>query len=131
MDEKIETPTAEQPQTPASEPTPDWNTPKPVEDELKKYSEGKGLKIFFVLALIIILAAIGLFLYKMVIVGVAPSEQLQRQPSAAPTEQIAPVTTTQATEKTTAEEVIKEIDSFDVNELDKVIEETDLGDLNL
>ncbi len=136
MDEKIETPIAEQPQTPAPAPepsptpeaVPDWNTPKPVEDELKKYSGGKGLKIFFVLALIIILAAIGLFLYKTVIGGVTPTEQFQRQPTVTEPETIAPTT---VTEETTVEEDIEEIDNFNVEELDQIIEETDLEDLNL
>ena len=128
MDEKIETPTTEQPQGPTPEPTPDWNTPKPVEDELKKYSGGKGLKIFFVLALIIILAALGLFLYKTVIGGVAPSEQLQRSPTTTETEEAAPATVPE--EKTVVED-IEEIENFNVNELDQIIEETDLEDLNL
>lgn len=128
MDEKIETPIVEQPQAPSSETVPDWNTPKPVEDELKKYSGGKGLKIFFVLALIIILAAIGLFLYKTVIGSVTPTEQFQRQPTVTEPETIAPTT---VTEETTVEEDIEEIDNFNVEELDQIIEETDLEDLNL
>lgn len=128
MDEKIETPIVEQPQAPSSETVPDWNTPKPVEDELKKYSGGKGLKIFFVLALIIILAALGLFLYKTVIGGVTPTEQLMRQPTVTEPETAAPAT---ATKEATVEENMEEIDAFNVDELDQIIEETDLEDLDL
>lgn len=49
--------------------TPDWNKPKPVEDELNKYSGNKGLKAFVIVAVLVIIAALGYFLYQTTMKG--------------------------------------------------------------
>jgi len=89
MDEQINTPIEQQPQ---AEPMPDWNTPKPVEDELNKYGAGKGLKVFLVVGFLVILAAIGLFVYQTMVKGKTPAEQLQREPITEEVKKEQPVT---------------------------------------
>lgn len=124
MDEQINTPIEQQPQ---AEPMPDWNTPKPVEDELNKYGAGKGLKVFLVVGFLVILAAIGLFVYQTMVKGKTPAEQLQREPITKEVKKEQP-----ATEKEkTSEEQIEEIDSVNIEEMDQLIIETNLDDLNL
>ena len=124
MDEQINTPIEQQPQT---EPMPDWNTPKPVEDELNKYGSGKGLKIFLIIGFVVILAAIGLFVYQIVVKGKTPAEQVQRQPVTTEVKQEEPV----AEENKTPEEQINEIDQINIDEMDTLLNETDLDDLDL
>ncbi|HBY10304.1 hypothetical protein A2473_01780 [candidate division WWE3 bacterium RIFOXYC2_FULL_42_13] len=124
MDEQINTPTEQQPQ---AEPMPDWNTPKPVEDELNKYSTGKGLKIFLIIGFLVILAAIGLFVYQTMVKGKTPTEQLQREPVTVEVKEEQPV----VEKEKTSEEQIDEIDNVNIEEMDQLIIETDLDDLNL
>ena len=124
MDEQINTQIEQQPQ---AEPMPDWNTPKPVEDELNKYGAGKGLKVFLVVGFLVILAAIGLFVYQTMVKGKTPAEQLQREPITEEVKKEQPVTE----KEKTSEEQIEEIDSVNIEEMDQLIIETNLDDLNL
>ena len=124
MDDQINTPIEQQPQ---AEPMPDWNTPKPVEDELNKYGAGKGLKVFLVVGFLVILAAIGLFVYQTMVKGKTPAEQLQREPITEEVKKEQPVTE----KEKTSEEQIEEIDSVNIEEMDQLIIETNLDDLNL
>ncbi|EKD95333.1 MAG: hypothetical protein ACD_24C00518G0004 [uncultured bacterium] len=121
MEEQTNTP-IEQPQT---EQMPDWNTPKPVEEELNKYSTGKGLKVFLVIGFLVILAAIGLFIYQTVIKGKTPAQQIQGEQV---TEE---VKKEEVVEEKTTEEQIEEIDKINIDEMDTLIKDTDLDDLNL
>lgn len=124
MDEQISTPIEQQPQT---EPMPDWNTPKPVEDELNKYSSAKGLKVFLVVGFVVILAAIGLFVYQMVVKGKTPAQQIQRQTVTEEVKKEEPV----VEENKTTEEQLDEIDNVNIDEMDSLLNETDLDDLDL
>ena len=124
MDEQINTPTEQQPQ---AEPMPDWNAPKPVEDELNKYSTGKGLKVFLIIGFLVILAELGLFVYQTIVKGKTPAEQLQREPITEEVKKEQPV----VEEEKTSEEQIEEIDNVNIEEMDQLIIETDLDDLNL
>ncbi|KKS31434.1 hypothetical protein A2380_03550 [candidate division WWE3 bacterium RIFOXYB1_FULL_43_24] len=122
MEEQTSTPIE---QTPQAEQMPDWNTPKPVEDELNRYSTAKGLKIFLVVGFLVILAAIALFIYQTVVKGKTPEQQIQRQPV---TEE---VKKEEVVVEKTSEEQIEEIDNIDIEEMDALIKETDLDDLDL
>jgi len=124
MDEQTSTPIEQQPQ---AEPMPDWNTPKPVEDELNKYSSAKGLKVFLIIGFVVILAAIGLFVYQIVVKGKTPAQQIQRQVVTEEVKKEEPV----AEKEKTAEEQINEIDTVNIDEMDNLLNETDLDDLDL
>lgn len=124
MDEQTNTPIEQQPQ---AEPMPDWNAPKPVEDELNKYGSTKGLKIFLIVGFVVILAAIGLFVYQMVVKGKTPTQQIQRQPVTEEVKKEEPV----VKENKTTEEQLDEIDKVNIDEMDTLLNETDLDDLDL
>ena len=123
MDEQINTPIEQQPQ---AEQMPDWNTPKPVEDELNKYGSAKGLKVFLIIGFVVILAAIGVFVYQIVVKGKTPAQQIQRQPVTEEVKQEEPVE-----ENKTPGEQIDEIDQLNIDEMDTLLNETDLDDLDL
>ncbi|OGC80118.1 hypothetical protein A3K01_00620 [candidate division WWE3 bacterium RIFOXYD1_FULL_43_17] len=123
MDEQINTPIEQQPQ---AEQMPDWNTPKPVEDELNKYGSANGLKVFLIIGFVVILAAIGVFVYQIVVKGKTPAQQIQRQPVTEEVKQEEPVE-----ENKTPGEQIDEIDQLNIDEMDTLLNETDLDDLDL
>lgn len=128
MDEQNQVP-ATPPQEQA-EAVPEWNAPKPVEEELQKYSSGKTLKVFLALATIIIVVAIGIFAYKTLVQKQTPQEQV-RQESVVIEEAEEPEVVVE--EDKTAEEQLQEIDTImeEVDSVDSAFEEVSLNDLEL
>lgn len=117
--------------------TPEWNKPRPVEDELNKYSGNKGLKAFVVIAMLVIITALGYFLYQTSIRGKGIKEVVTQkvEDQTTNTEKgTAPGTQQDGTkEANSADSLLKEIDDIDNTDIDStgsLLNEDEMKDLS-